>query len=170
MTAQSLDLDSAPPYQSLPGDIFCYGCKDPSFHYLVSCPLYPCKPLPWDRRWNDHRDIPEAAVSILTPEPPQMPSALWCLGARNFPHEQKWETFFFSIYWFQRERGRESEWERKRERERRREKHQFLVSLIYVFIDWFLYVPWPGTKPTTLVYQDNALTQLFSTYFISWHT
>ena len=128
MTAQSLDLDSAPPYQSLPGYIFCYGCKDPSFHYPVSCPLYPCKPLPWDRRWNDHRDIPEAAVSILTPEPPQMPSALWCLGARNFPHEQKWETFFFSIYWFQRERERE------------KERETSISCFTYLCIYWLIFV------------------------------
>ena len=31
-------------------------------------------------------------------------------------------------------------------------------STFYVFIGWFLYVPWPGIKPTTLVYLDSALT------------
>ena len=33
----------------------------------------------------------------------------------------------------------------------------FVVPLIYVFIDYFLYVPQPGIQPTVLGYQDNAL-------------
>ena len=30
---------------------------------------------------------------------------------------------------------------------REKEKHQFVVLLIYAFIGWFLYVPWPGLNP-----------------------
>ena len=41
---------------------------------------------------------------------------------------------------------------------RQREKHQFIVLLIDAFIGWFLYVPWPGFEPMTLVHRDNALT------------
>ena len=37
------------------------------------------------------------------------------------------------------------------ETEEGREKHQFVVSLSYAFIGWFLYVPWLGIEPTTLV-------------------
>ena len=43
---------------------------------------------------------------------------------------------FFLIYFFSElnvEKGRE------------REKHQLAVPLIYAFIGWFLYVPWPAT-------------------------
>ena len=39
-----------------------------------------------------------------------------------------------------------------------RKKHQFVVPLIYAFISWFLYVPWPGIKTAPLVYYDDALT------------
>ena len=39
-----------------------------------------------------------------------------------------------------------------------RERHQFVVPFIYVFIGWFLYVPWLGNEPSTLAYQDDALT------------
>ena len=46
------------------------------------------------------------------------------------------------------------EWQRRWERE----KHWFVVSLIYAFIGWFLYMPWPGIEPTTLEYQDDAPT------------
>ena len=50
---------------------------------------------------------------------------------------------------------------REREEERReggaRKEHQF-VPLIYACISWFLYVPWPGIKPATLLYWDDALT------------
>lgn len=42
--------------------------------------------------------------------------------------------------------------------EREWEKHQSVVPLNYVFIDWFLYVSQPGIKPTTLGYQDGAPT------------
>ena len=41
---------------------------------------------------------------------------------------------------------------------RERERHQFVVPLIYSFIGWFLYVPWLGIEPATLVYWDDALT------------
>ena len=41
---------------------------------------------------------------------------------------------------------------------RKREKHWFVVPLIYAFIGWLPYVPWPGIKPATLMYQDDALT------------
>ena len=45
---------------------------------------------------------------------------------------------------------------RGRERER---NNDFIIPLIYEFIGWLiLYVPWPGIEPTTLVYQDDALT------------
>ena len=30
--------------------------------------------------------------------------------------------------------------------------------LIYTFIGCFLYVPWPGIEPASVVYSDNALT------------
>ena len=45
-------------------------------------------------------------------------------------------------------------------REERREKDPFVVPLSYAFITklCFLYVPRPGIKPATLVYQDGALT------------
>ena len=43
-----------------------------------------------------------------------------------------------------------------RERER---NIDLLCPLIYAFIDWFLYMPWPGIKPTTLAYWDDALTK-----------
>ena len=35
----------------------------------------------------------------------------------------------------------------------------FIVLLIYAFICWFLYVPWPGVKPATLAYQNDSLTR-----------
>ena len=41
---------------------------------------------------------------------------------------------------------------------RKRKKHQFVVPLIYAFIDWFLYVPWLGMEPATLAYPDDAVT------------
>ena len=45
-------------------------------------------------------------------------------------------------------------WDRQRERERTIDLlfHLFMHSLVSS------YVPWPGIKPTTLVYQNNALT------------
>ena len=43
-----------------------------------------------------------------------------------------------------------------------RENHQCVVPLIYVFIGWFLFVPWLGIEPTTLVYWDYALTTKLS--------
>ena len=48
------------------------------------------------------------------------------------------------MYWFL-ERGEE------------KEKDQFAVPPIRVFTGWFLYMPWPGHDPTTLVYWDNNL-------------
>ena len=39
-----------------------------------------------------------------------------------------------------------------------REKHWSVVPRIYMFIGWFLYVPWPGIRLTTLMYLDDALT------------
>ena len=39
-----------------------------------------------------------------------------------------------------------------------REKQQFVDLLIYAFVGCFLYVPWPGIEPATLVYQDDVLT------------
>ena len=50
-----------------------------------------------------------------------------------------------------------------RDRGREREKHQFVLLLIYAFICSFLYVPWPVIKPTTLEYQDYALTNCVAT-------
>ena len=38
--------------------------------------------------------------------------------------------------------------------ERGREKHQFVVPLIEAFIGCFLYMPWLGIEPGTLVYQE----------------
>ena len=46
----------------------------------------------------------------------------------------------------------------EKEREWEREKHWFVVPLIYSFVGWFLYVPWPGIEPTTVAHWDNALT------------
>ena len=43
--------------------------------------------------------------------------------------------------------------------DRERENHRFAVTLIYVFIGWFLYVTWPGIEWVTLVYQDDILTK-----------
>ena len=40
----------------------------------------------------------------------------------------------------------------------KREKCQFVVPLIHALIGWFLYVPWPGIKPTTLAHWVNAPT------------
>lgn len=54
---------------------------------------------------------------------------------------------FYLLTDFWRGRERERDWET-----------WFGVPLIYVFIGWFLYVPWPGTKPATLAYRDSALT------------
>ena len=48
--------------------------------------------------------------------------------------------------------------EREREKGGEREKHRFVDLLIHAFANCFLYVPWPGTEPATLVYQINALT------------
>ena len=52
----------------------------------------------------------------------------------------------------------EQEEERERETEREKERNnRYVVPLLYSFIGWFLYVPWPGIEPTTLVYLDNTL-------------
>ena len=75
--------------------------------------------------------------------------------ANNFSHSflmlsietQKFLFFYLLI----------QEWG-KRETDKEREKHQFVVPLIYAFIGWYLYVPWPVIQPATLVYWDNALT------------
>ena len=32
------------------------------------------------------------------------------------------------------------------------------VPLIYEFVGWFSYVPWPGAEPAILMYEDRALT------------
>ena len=51
-----------------------------------------------------------------------------------------------------------------REKEEGRETHThththwFVVPLIYAFMGWFLYVPWPGIEPATLAYWDDTLT------------
>ena len=42
--------------------------------------------------------------------------------------------------------------------ERETDRHWFIVSLIYAFTVWFLYVPWPRIEPTTLAHRDDALT------------
>ena len=51
-------------------------------------------------------------------------------------------------------------WFSFREREEGREKHRFVFHLcMHLCIHWcFSYVPWPGTKPATVGYQDDALT------------
>lgn len=36
------------------------------------------------------------------------------------------------------------------------ERHWFVFLLIYAFTGWFLYVPWLGIEPETLVYWDAA--------------
>ena len=46
--------------------------------------------------------------------------------------------------------------EGKRSKEER--ETSIVVPLIYAFIGWFLFVPWLVTEPTTLLYEDNALT------------
>ena len=40
----------------------------------------------------------------------------------------------------------------------KREEYWLLVPLLYAFIGWHLYMPWPGIEPSTLVYWDNSLT------------
>ena len=55
------------------------------------------------------------------------------------------------------ERGR-GMGERERRKETEREKHQFVVLLIHAFNGWFLYVPWPGIKPSTLAFGDHPLS------------
>ena len=48
---------------------------------------------------------------------------------------------------------------RKRDLQRERERTvNSLIPLIYTFIGWFLYGPWPGIKPATLEYPDDVLT------------
>ena len=49
------------------------------------------------------------------------------------------------IDWFESERERD---------------HSLSVSLTYTFIGWFLYVPWPGIEPATMVYWEDAPTEL----------
>ena len=39
-----------------------------------------------------------------------------------------------------------------------RQRHQFVVTLLYAFIGWLLYVPWPRIEPTTLVYRNDVPT------------
>ena len=48
---------------------------------------------------------------------------------------------------------------RRRERGKERETDQFLVPLIYAFIDWFWYVPWPVVEPAILAYGDDTVTK-----------
>ena len=62
--------------------------------------------------------------------------------------------FFFTFYLLILERAR------RRERKRWREKNWLVVLPNYAFTGWFLYVPWPGIKPLTLAYGDNALINL----------
>lgn len=45
-----------------------------------------------------------------------------------------------------------------REEGERKRVTLIVVTLIYEFIGWFLYVLWPGLKPANLVYLDKALT------------
>ena len=54
----------------------------------------------------------------------------------------------FLTYWFEREEGKEEG----------REKERIVGPLIYAFIGWFLYVPWPGIELATLVYGEGTLT------------
>ena len=49
---------------------------------------------------------------------------------------------FLKNYWFKRVR----------------EKYWSLVPLVFAFIGWFLYVPWPGIEPSTLVYGYDTVT------------
>ena len=65
------------------------------------------------------------------------------------------ETWFFLLLFLK------LTWERDRERERGRGREREILicrPTIYALIGWFLYVPWPGIKPTTLAYGDDALT------------
>ena len=66
------------------------------------------------------------------------PSIHWATPARV-------SCYFFKnsflIYWFEREQD-----------------ISFVVLLSYAFIGWFLYLPWLGINPTTLVYWDSSLT------------
>lgn len=59
--------------------------------------------------------------------------------------------------------------EREEQRDRGRETLFSKSSIIYALISCFLTMPWLGTKPRTLVHQDNAPTELpskanFSTF------
>ena len=56
--------------------------------------------------------------------------------------------FFFLIYWLRERRGKTEE----------KKNINFIVPLIYTFTGWFLYVPWWGIKPVTLVYQVYQMT------------
>ena len=53
------------------------------------------------------------------------------------------------------------------ERERAREEYRFAVLLIYAFISWFFFMPWPEMKPKTLA---HALTrnQTFELGLLGW--
>ena len=66
-------------------------------------------------------------------------------------------SIFFTFYLLILERGRE------------KEKHQFVVPLISVFINCFLYVPWLGIKSATLAYQNDALTNWATWPGQCWH-
>ena len=65
--------------------------------------------------------------------------------------------FILFFYWLILERERKGG-ESGAERERERERERLVVLLISAFIGWFLYVPWPEIKLTTLAYCDDALT------------
>ena len=59
---------------------------------------------------------------------------------------------------------------RERERKAERWRETSICYSIYWRKHWFLYVPWPGIEPTTLVYWVDALTELPSQgcALISW--
>ena len=71
-------------------------------------------------------------------------SSIYCMEGRTCLFS------FLSFSWFERE-----------EREREKEREKFVVSLMDSFISWFLYVPWLGIKPITLVYRDNTLARTY---------
>ena len=96
-----------------------------------------CKP-----RRKPSPELNSAGTLISNIHPPVSEKTTFC--CLNHPIYRIFEIFYLLIL----------------ERERReRRKHWFTASNFYAFISWFLYVPWTWIEPTTMAYQDKALTQ-----------
>ena len=67
--------------------------------------------------------------------------------------------FLTSSIDIQRGRKGEREIERERQRQRKRQTETLICCFTYLYTHWlFLYGPWLGIRPTTLVYPDAAPT------------